>query len=138
MCVCHGCGKRGAPQSLSTLCEPPPPPNNPPFHHFFGYRCMLLYLCKQTAASLRSPQPAGLHPTWSTLTWSTLTTSTILTKYLTSSTLQLTLSLTWSTSILSTFGLLLIQNKKNFHICIYIFTHIQTISRQYNYVKINN
>ena len=34
----------------------------------------------------------GLHPTWSTLTWSTLTTSTILTKYLTLSTLQLTLS----------------------------------------------
>ena len=68
-----------------------------------------------------------LHPTWSTLTWSTLTTSTILTKYLTSSTLQLTLSLTWSTGtfILSTFGLLLIQNKKNIHTFIYIFTHIQ-------------
>ena len=63
----------------------------------------------------------------STLTWSTLTTSTILTKYLTSSSLQLTLSLTWSTFILSTFGLLLIQNKKNFHTFIYIFTHIQTI-----------
>ena len=63
-----------------------------------------------------------LHPTWSTLT-----TSTMLTMYLTSSTLQLTLSLTWSTFILSTFGLLLIQNKKNFHTFIYIFTHIQTI-----------
>ena len=68
-----------------------------------------------------------LHLTWSTLTWSTLTTSTILTKYLTSSTLQLTLSLTWSTFNLSTFGLLLIQNNKNFHTFIYIFRHIQTI-----------